>query len=134
VEFKVSSYREAIETISAFTNTRGGTDQGYLRRKGSRRCGGCGVVKEPRKRQLCMAGKQDNMNIRSADDEWREWYRLTPADRWRETKKLWDFFLVIGGSLGPEPDSQSPFRDAFEPGALSAHGRTGMRILRHGGN
>ncbi len=29
------------------------------------------------------------------DDEWRDWYRLTPAQRWRETEKLWDFYLAV---------------------------------------
>jgi hypothetical protein len=43
------------------------------------------------------------------NDEWLEWYHLTPAQRWRESGKLWAFFLMAGGSLDPEPDSQSPF-------------------------
>jgi hypothetical protein len=43
------------------------------------------------------------------DDEWAKWYRLTPQERWRETLKLWDYYLSVGGSLEPEPDPQSPF-------------------------
>jgi hypothetical protein len=51
---------------------------------------------------------------RLADDEWQEWYLLTPQERWRETQKLWAYYLLVGGSLDPEPDSQSPF-DSFLP-------------------
>jgi hypothetical protein len=45
-------------------------------------------------------------------EEWAEWYRLSPAERFRESMKLWDTYLALGGSLEPEPDTQSPF---FEP-------------------
>src|SRR5262245_19606156 len=44
--------------------------------------------------------------------EWAEWYRMTPAERWVETEKLWRVYLEMGGSLDPEPDPQSPFFDA----------------------
>lgn len=37
--------------------------------------------------------------------EWAEWYRLTPAQRWLETGKLWQTYLALGGSLDPEPYS-----------------------------
>jgi len=42
------------------------------------------------------------------EEEWQEWYRLTPQERLRESMKLWEFYLAMGGSLDPEPDSQSP--------------------------
>jgi hypothetical protein len=42
-------------------------------------------------------------------EQWLEWYRLTPQERWRETTKLWELYLSVGGSLDPEPDPQSPF-------------------------
>jgi len=42
-------------------------------------------------------------------EEWMEWYRLTPAERWRESAQLWEAYLAMGGSLDPEPDTQSPF-------------------------
>jgi hypothetical protein len=42
-------------------------------------------------------------------DSWKEWYRLTPIERMHESMKLWRFYLDAGGSLDPEPDSQSPF-------------------------
>lgn len=65
-------------------------------------------------------------------DEWQEWYRLTPQERWRESMKLWEFYLSVGGSLEAEPDSQSPF-DAFMPrGEAPAYGRTGVRVVRRG--
>jgi hypothetical protein len=45
-------------------------------------------------------------------EEWAEWYRLTPSERWLESQKLWQIYLTLGGSLDPEPDTQSPFFDA----------------------
>lgn len=64
------------------------------------------------------------------EDSWIEWYRLTPQERWEESKKLWRFYLRVGGTLDPEPDSQSPF-DAFLPrGSAPAYGRSGLRVLR----
>jgi hypothetical protein len=68
-----------------------------------------------------------------AGEEWAEWYRLTPAERWRETEKLWQIYLELGGNLDPEPDTQSPFFDEAEWRSLSAHGRAGVRVLRRGG-
>ena len=65
--------------------------------------------------------------------EWAEWYRMTPAERWAESEKLWAVFLELGGSLDPEPDTQSPFFDANEPRADPADGRPGLRIIRRSG-
>ncbi len=45
----------------------------------------------------------------SVGDEWMEWYRMTPAERWRASGQLWEAYLAMGGSLDPEPDTQSPF-------------------------
>lgn len=42
-------------------------------------------------------------------DEDREWLSITPSQRILETTKLWRLYLSLGGSLDPEPDSQSPF-------------------------
>jgi hypothetical protein len=52
------------------------------------------------------------------NDEWLAWYLLTPQERWRETEKLWQYYLSVGGSLEPEPDPQSPFDfgDPLDPG------------------
>ena len=66
-------------------------------------------------------------------DEWEEWYRLTPLQRWEESQKLWPTYLALGGSLDPEPDSQSPFDDPKAWRASAAHGRPGVRVLRRGG-
>jgi len=42
-------------------------------------------------------------------DEPDEWAAMTPQERWAESAMLWDFYLSMGGSLDPAPDSQSPF-------------------------
>jgi hypothetical protein len=47
---------------------------------------------------------------------------MTPAQRWLESGKLWESFLALGGSLDPEPDTQSPFFDAHAPRPGAAHG------------
>ena len=80
-----------------------------------------------------MALQDANMQNMDDDDEWQEWYRLTPLERWHESMKLWEFYLAVGGSLDPEPDSQSPF-DAFMPrGSSPVNGRPGLRVVRRGG-
>jgi hypothetical protein len=63
-------------------------------------------------------------------EEWAEWYRLTPSERWIETGKLWSTYILLGGSLDPEPDTQSPFFDPEIPGPSPSHGRPGVRIIR----
>ena len=32
------------------------------------------------------------------DDEWEAWQCLTPQERWRESMKLWEFYLAMGGA------------------------------------
>ena len=66
------------------------------------------------------------------EGEWEEWYRLTPIQRWLESEKLWKAYLALGGSLDPEPDTQSPFFDANAEGSRPSHGRSGVRVLRRG--
>jgi hypothetical protein len=68
-----------------------------------------------------------------AGEEWAEWYRLTPRERFAESMKLWDAYLALGGSLEPEPDTQSPFFDAEEWRASAPDGRSSVRVLRRGG-
>jgi hypothetical protein len=63
-------------------------------------------------------------------EEWAEWYRLTPSERWIETGKLWSTYILLGGSLDPEPDTQSPFFDPEIPVPRPSHGRPGVRIIR----
>ncbi len=67
------------------------------------------------------------------DDEWAEWYRISPAERWGRSQALWSSFLLLGGTLDPEPDTQSPFHDPNAPGPGSPDGRPGVRIVRRGG-
>jgi len=63
-------------------------------------------------------------------EEWAEWYRLTPLERWRESEKLWQSYLLLGGSLDPEPDTQSPFFDASAQSTRAADGWPGVRVIR----
>jgi hypothetical protein len=65
--------------------------------------------------------------------EWAEWYRMSPQERFRESTKLLETFLALGGSLEPEPDTQSPFFDADEWRQNATHGRPSVRVLRRGG-
>jgi hypothetical protein len=65
--------------------------------------------------------------------EWAEWYRMTPAERWEASMKLWETYLALGGSLDPEPDPQSPFYDPDAPIHVPADGRPGMRVVRRSG-
>ncbi len=61
--------------------------------------------------------------IRAEDlvgEEWAEWYAMTPEQRWRAQDAMWDTYLMLGGSLGPEPDPQSPF---FDPDDLLMGGQ-----------
>jgi hypothetical protein len=62
--------------------------------------------------------------------EWADWYRLTPLERWEESGELWAHYLQIGGSLDPEPDTQSPFYDGSAPSPSPADGRPGVRVVR----
>lgn len=65
--------------------------------------------------------------------EWAEWYRMTPQERFAAQDQMWVNYLMLGGSLDPEPDSQSPFFDAEEWRANLADGRPGVHILWRGG-
>jgi hypothetical protein len=65
-------------------------------------------------------------------EEWAEWYRLTPVQRWLESEKLWQTYLALGGSLDPEPDSQSPFFDPQEPITPAADVKLPLCVLRRG--
>jgi len=63
-------------------------------------------------------------------EEWAAWYRLSPSERWTESARLWQIYFQLGGSLEPEPDTQSPFFDPHQPCARIANGRSSMRVLR----
>jgi hypothetical protein len=66
-------------------------------------------------------------------EEQLEWYRMTPQQRWAESMRLWESYLLLGGSLDREPDSQSPFHDPAAQSGSAAHGRPGVRIVRRSG-
>lgn len=80
----------------------------------------------------CTVGDEELEEI-LIEPEWIEWFALTPQQRWAEAETLWDHYLTVGGTLEPEPDTQSPFFDPDAPGPLSAYGGTGLHILRRGG-
>jgi hypothetical protein len=61
-------------------------------------------------------------------DEWAEWGKLTPEERFLESMKLWETYLALGGSPEPEPDTQSPFFDPEEWRENAAHLRPGVRV------
>jgi hypothetical protein len=65
--------------------------------------------------------------------EWAEWYMLSPSERFLESTRLWETYLRLGGSLEPEPDTQSPFFDPEEWRENAPHGGAGVHILRRSG-
>ena len=63
-------------------------------------------------------------------DEPEEWATMTPQERWTESATLWQLYLDMGGSLDPEPDSQSPFDfDEFQR-AVPPVRRPGLHLVR----
>jgi len=68
--------------------------------------------------------------IPNISPEWLDWYSLTPQERWLESGRLWATFFSLGGSLEPEPDTDSPFFDAKTWSPLPVDGRPGVRVLR----
>ncbi len=66
-------------------------------------------------------------------EEWLDWYKLSPDQRWMESERLFNFFMMAGGSLDAEPDTQSPFYFETPQREMSADGRTGLRFLRRSG-
>jgi len=42
-------------------------------------------------------------------EEDAEWLDLTPQQRIRQSARLWQLYIALGGSLDPEPDPDSPF-------------------------
>lgn len=77
---------------------------------------------------------KDSEHLIMAEDivgtEWAEWYSLSPLERLKESTKLWQFYLAVGGSLDPEPDTQSPFYFSDEESQNVTNGRTGLHFLR----
>lgn len=67
------------------------------------------------------------------EPEWGEWYLLTPDQRWRESQRMWPSFFALGGTVDPEPDSQSPFFDEDEWRHVFTDGRASMCVIRRSG-
>jgi len=64
------------------------------------------------------------------NEEEEEWAKLSPQQRYIESNKLWSTYLTLGGSLDPEPDSQSPFDFPELQRAFPADGRAGVHFIR----
>ena len=43
------------------------------------------------------------------EEEVLDWYRMSPVERFVESQKLWEVFVLLRGNYDPEPDTQSPF-------------------------
>jgi hypothetical protein len=67
------------------------------------------------------------------EPEWADWYRMTPQERWEESARLWHHYVAMGGSLDPEPDTQSPFYDPETSSRPPVDGRPGLRVIRRSG-
>lgn len=67
------------------------------------------------------------------DPELLDWYRMTPEERWVESQRLWATFTLMGGSLDPEPDSQSPFDVPDQRRRGPADGRASLHSVRRSG-
>lgn len=61
-----------------------------------------------------------------------EWARMTPQKRWEESQRLFEQYVEMGGSLDPEPDSQSPFDFEEIQRAIPPYRRPGVHIIRRG--
>jgi hypothetical protein len=70
------------------------------------------------------------MKFEDWPEEWQEWAKLTPLERFRESEKIFAQYLAMGGSLDPDPDPTSPFYDPETSGSGAAYGRPGLRVLR----
>ena len=79
----------------------------------------------------CFGGPQHSDAIFQNEEE-KEWAMLSPVQRYLESCKLWTTFLTLGGSLDPEPDSQSPFDFPELQRAVPADGRSGVHFIRRG--
>jgi hypothetical protein len=53
--------------------------------------------------------------------EWADWYCLSPTDRLAASQRLWAEYLLLGGSLEPEVDFQSPFYTPAEYRSFAQH-------------
>jgi hypothetical protein len=70
------------------------------------------------------------MKFEDWPEEWQEWAKLTPRERFWESEKICAQYLAMGGSLDPGPDPTSPFYDPETSASGAAYGRLGLRVLR----
>lgn len=70
------------------------------------------------------------MRFEDWPEEWQEWAKLTPIERFRESEKIFAQYLAMGGTLDPDPDPTSPFYLSEAPSPGPAYGRSGLRALR----
>ena len=87
------------------------------------------VGESPRQRSD-LQGRVFIMRFEDWPDEWQEWARLTPLQRFQESEKIFAQYLAMGGSLDPDPDPTSPFYVPEASGSGIAYGRPGLRVLR----
>jgi len=59
--------------------------------------------------------------------------KLTGYVQAMRAEELWQAYLALGGTLDPEPDTQSLFFDTDEWRTEFAHGRPGVRVVRRSG-
>ncbi|MEW6026355.1 MAG: hypothetical protein AB1599_03550 [Planctomycetota bacterium] len=54
---------------------------------------------------------ENNLHLKETGmpEETLDWYRMSPVERFKESQKLWEVFVLLGGNYEPEPDTQSPF-------------------------
>jgi hypothetical protein len=67
--------------------------------------------------------KPARASVPPLEEDLREWYTLTPAERFRESQRLWETFLLLGEAV-----SQSPI-----PRVLSTFQRHRVKALLMGG-
>jgi hypothetical protein len=72
------------------------------------------------------------MKFEDWPEEWQEWARLTPMQRFCESEKIFAQYLAMGGSLDPDPDPTSPFYNPETLGSGVAYGRPGLRVVWRG--
>ena len=65
--------------------------------------------------------------------EWAEWYRMSPIERWEASARMWADYLALGGSLDPEPDTDSPFFDEEEWRTEFGGGGSNLPAVRRSG-
>ncbi|MBW1798193.1 MAG: hypothetical protein JRJ21_07290 [Deltaproteobacteria bacterium] len=71
-----------------------------------------------------------NIFIENVEEEVLDWYGMSPTERFVESQKLWEIFVLLGGNYDPEPDTQSPFHIFEVQGSVAVDRGPGMHPLR----